>query len=36
MLANHQDIHNVIFTENSAKAKEHSSTLGVLNFGTIP
>lgn len=36
MLANHQDTHNVIFTENSAKAKEHSSTLGVLNFGKIP
>lgn len=36
MLANHQDMNNVIFIENPAKAKQHSSILGVINIEKIP
>lgn len=36
VLANHQDMHNAIFVENPANAKEHISILGVINMEKIP
>lgn len=36
VLANYQVMNNVIFTENPAKAKQHSSILGVINVEKIP
>lgn len=36
LLANHQDKNNVIFIENPAKAKQHSSILSVINIEKIP
>lgn len=36
VLANHQDMNNVIFIENPARAKQHSSILGVINIEKIP